>query len=475
MLLNFIKRKNMPPKKKAMDPIKEMLNQIWDLSRVFEAPDNTDEFDTIQTFNLYFKKLNGIVTAILKNMVSLAGLAPDLFTFSKAFKIKAEEQAEKIEEISQSTRNMARRLEETVNNTDNIFNESRMIEKEVETALRLGHSSMDQFKEIQSHVKGLVDTINILEDNSASITSITGLIHDIADETDILSLNARIEAARNSTGSKGFKVIAEEISVLAKQSQDAAKNIQGRLEILTRKIEETVEAVRLVEQNVHTGEKTITESDDALNSVHGRITELSVNMEAVKESIHFQSKEVNTISRDIVSMEDVVKQQAGEVQDIFKIAGQVNDTCDAMILETGIFHLSAHQKVRELAETAALRPEIRSTEQSRRETMLTDLICANPFIELAYMTDSAGIQITENIYSPQITNCCTNKRIQGTNWSAKKWFQHPVSTKTAFVSKVYRSSATQNFCFTISVPVFEKDTVCNVLALDVNFRDLLNI
>ncbi len=50
MLLNFIKRKNMPPKRKAMDPIKEMLNQIWDLSRVFEAPDNTDEFDTIQRY-----------------------------------------------------------------------------------------------------------------------------------------------------------------------------------------------------------------------------------------------------------------------------------------------------------------------------------------------------------------------------------------------------------------------------------------
>lgn len=475
MFLNFIRIKNVALNKKAIDPIKEMLNKTWDLSRVFDAPENKVESETIHTFNLYFKKLNTIVTSILKSVVSLAGLAPDLYSFSKVFKIKTEEQVKKIADISQAARNMAVRLEETDENTEKISLEARMIEKEIETALQLGQSSMDQFSQIQSHVKGLVNTTAVLEQNSASISSITGLINDIADETHLLSLNARIEAVRSDSGSNGFKVIAEEISKLARQSQEAAKKIQSRLEILTRKIDETVEEVHMVEKNVHAGEKMVTESGNALNSINERIALLSANMSAIKESVHFQSEEVNSVSSDILSMEDAVKQQTCEVQEIFKIAGQVNDTCDKMILETGIFHLSAHQKVRELAETVSLNPEICSLDRDRQGKKLADIIAANPFIELCYITDQHGIQITENIYASQLAGNHSGKEVIGTDWSAKEWFKEPISTQRAFISKVYRSSATQNFCFTISVPLFRDDEPCGVLAFDVNFRDLLNI
>ena len=85
------------------------------------------------------------------------------------------------------------------------------------------------FKAIKVFVDDLVRTIKELDDNSISMASILDVISNISDETTILSLNARIEASRNSGDGKGFKVIAEEIATLAKQTKESTTGIQERL------------------------------------------------------------------------------------------------------------------------------------------------------------------------------------------------------------------------------------------------------
>ena len=61
------------------------------------------------------------------------------------------------------------------------------------------------------------------------------------------------------------------------------------------------------------------------------------------------------------------------------------------------------------------------------------------------------------------------------NWSSKEWFQIPFQTCQTFVSKVYRSSATQSFCFTVAVPLCDGNGFSGVLGIDINFRDMLTI
>lgn len=475
MFFNSIWNKKKDSREDVSVEIRQMLNQTWDLSKKFETCDDSAGQGTAEIMNLYFSKLNTIVTAILKNVVRLSGLAPDLFRISRSFRTKSVEQARRIADISLSAKSMATRLEETAENSDAVSAEAQMMEKEVREAYELGRSSMAQFSDIQSHVRSLAETISILEENSASISSITGVIHDIADETNILSLNARIEAAKNSEANKGFKVIAEEISTLAKQSRVAAENIQTRLEVLSGKIDETVYAVRMVEQNIRSGEEKISRANRALSSVNSRITELTASMGTIKESIHLQSTDVKNVSTNLASIENTVQDQAAEVEKIFSIAGEVNGTCDEMIQKTGIFHLSAHQKVCHLAEAAAAGKEIAFFVPDRQEDHLRSLLKSHPFIELAYVTDGAGIQTTDNIFSPHCPPQVSAENMRGQDWSQKEWFRMPAKSMTPFISKVYRSSATQNFCFTIAVPVFAEDRFRGVLAFDINFRDLLEI
>jgi len=474
MFLSFISKKVMP-RENHIQEVKGMLDQTWNLSREFKASDQASDAEAIKTFNLFFARLNRIITNILKSIVLLASLAPDLFRFSKDFKDKAGLQHQKIKHISKASLDMAKRIKDIASNTQILSDDSGNIKNEVKDAIDLGEKSMDRFSEIKKYVNDLVNITDVLGENSKSIGSIIDLLNTISDETTILSLNARIEAARNNKDSKGFKVIAEEIAALAKQSKKATQEIQARLTVLSGKVNETVDAVKMVEKNVSSGEALIANANRSLGSVSVHFENLAKNLAEIKESTALQSLDVKNVAEDIVEIETSLGQQTLEVGNIFQVAEKVTGICDEMIIHAGIFHLSCHEKSKNRAEQIAMDADILSFEREKQENSLADHLAENKFIELAYITDVFGRQITHNIYAETVLNLENLGKGYGRDWSQKEWFKKPQQDKTAFVSKVYRSSATNEFCFTVSVPLFQKQVFSGVLGIDVNFKDMMDI
>ena len=475
MLLDFIKIKKNIPRENAMQSIKTMLGQTWDLSRQFFCPPDSPDSGAITIFNLFFEKLNLVMTKILKNVVALASLAPSLFEFSREFKDKSGEQERRIVGISKAGKSMAEQIGKIAENTGIVSGDSEKIKTEVKSAMELGESSVDRFTQIRQHVNGLVRTIDVLDENSKSIGDIIDVLNHISDETNILSLNARIEAARGNVDNRGFKVIAEEIAALASQSKTATGDIRDRLTILSRKVNETVEAVKMVEENVMQGQTMIVNANQSLKNVHTHFNHLAENLAKVEESTVLQSRDVKKVSEDIGDIEESVKQQVKGVETIFQVAEKVNGICEAMILDAGIFHLSGHKTAQKSAEQMALEPDILSFDRGRQEQALSAGLGQYPFIELAYITDNTGRQITDNIYACHVQGRDALNRGYHADWSLKEWFVQPAKTRHTFVSRVYRSSATYSFCFTVSVPLFRDQSFCGVLGIDINFKNMLDI
>ena len=194
-------------------------------------------------------------------------------------------------------------VQEIAENAEHLAVDSKKIYAQVQEALCLGEKSMEQFNEIKTFVEDLAHTIHELEENSISIGSILDMIGTISDESTILSLNARIEASRESGNGKGFKVIAEEMSSLAKQTKEATLEIQEKLSHLRATVTGSVNAMNNVEQNVSTGETLMDKANTALKSVHQGIDSLTCNIDLIKASTGLQSKDVKTVSKDILELE----------------------------------------------------------------------------------------------------------------------------------------------------------------------------
>lgn len=458
-----------------LEPVKEMLNKTWNLTGHFSVPSGIEGQKVIELFNLYFKKLNSIITNILKNIIALSSLAPFLQSFSIDFKNKFDTQHKRINEISDSCQNMKQMTDEISQSTKNLNNESSKIVNEIKEAIDLGEKSMEQIFEIGRFADKLVGTITILEENSKSIESITDTINSIADETNMLSLNARIEAARAGEAGKGFAVIAQEVAGLSKQSGDAATRIRDQLLFLKDKINETVSSVKEVRQNLSSGEDMISKSNNCLYGVEKSFGLFSTNLADINDAVCSQNDNVGGITRDVEEMETVVEYQKKGVESLLDTANSINKTCDEMVLSAGVFHLSNHDKAVEIVNNILKSFDMKSFNKSKMEGFMKKSTLSHEFIELMYVTDLNGVQVTENIYSSSVDK---EKRKAGlsANWSSKEWFTRALKNEKPFVSNVYRSSATDSFCFTISgIILNEKDEKTGVLGIDINFGDILSI
>lgn len=473
MFFNLTRVKKSQKNNAELSSIKAMLDQTWNLSRQFGVEGEATE--AVRIFNTFFKKLGGIVTTILKNVVALASLAPSMFEFSQSFKEKAAEQENKIADIAKAGNTMAEQIAKIADNAQRVAKDSEDIQTEVRHAKELGESSMDRFAKIKGHVDGLVSTIAVLDENSRSIGDIIDVINDISDETNVLSLNARIEAARSHVDGKGFKVIAEEIASLAKQSKDATQDIQKRLTVLGLKVNETVAAVKMVEDNVISGENLITDANTSLNKVHDHFGRLAANLAMIQDATALQNAGVTQVAEDIQEIETSVRSQSKGVETIVKNASQINGICDKMILDAGIFHLSGHDKARSSGEALAGHTDILSFDRDLQQKAMADCMKDNRFIELAYITDEKGRQVVDNIYADHVPDRENLDKGLGRDWSVKEWFRKPAASHKTFVSNVYRSSATHHFCFTIAVPLMKDRNFCGVLGIDIHFTDILDI
>jgi hypothetical protein len=150
--------------------------------------------------------------------------------------------------------------------------------------------------------------------------------------------------------------------------------------------------------------------------------------------------------------------------------GDFESTAERMLGLVGSFKTELHRKAQRFVEALSASHEVLSLDPARMEAFLASQIRTNPWIELLYVTDGKGRQLTGNISATAI-----DRTIRGKDWSKRPWYTEPAKTGTTYLSGLYRSMATNDFCFTASVPLYKEERLCLVVAADINFRSLSSL
>lgn len=256
----------------------------------------------------------------------------------------AQKQAASVEEVSATIEEITAALE-SVNQNATLQNQSvSTMAVQMESVSRL----MDQMNQlvVQSKqtmidvssnsqdssisLKNMKQSIDQIGASSSEIRGIVGLIHDIADKTNLLSLNASIEAARAGDYGRGFAVVASEISKLADQTADSIKNIGAiigkndhEIRIGVENVESTGTRVGYVIDNI---EKIVelfgkleTEMKNQLNvnqSLNQESTSLFQRAREISMSVSDQKKAMNEVSQNVQSMNDIAQQNAVSMNEL---------------------------------------------------------------------------------------------------------------------------------------------------------------
>ena len=247
------------------------------------------------SFNAMRVKLSEIITKVKDELEDIKDLTENLVDGNNNLSRRTEEQASSLQETASSMEEMASTIKSSTDNA--IVGNSMMIESK--TSIEKAGSII------------LETTNNIGEVNEASekIKNITKIIEDIAFQTNILALNASVEAARAGDQGKGFAVVASEVRNLAQNTQSSIKNIT---DLVNNTYESIIKATN-----------SASESQNIFNELKEKIDETSKIMQEIRETAVEQQAGVDQVNIAIAKIDDATNQNAVLVENSNRASNEV--------------------------------------------------------------------------------------------------------------------------------------------------------
>lgn len=310
--------------KKMLSPIKKITKGIQDITNgnlTTEIEINTkDEFGRLSLdFNKMVSNLNSIIKDVNSVSVHVMTTTDEFKLLSEQTIIASNELRENfaqvsanMEEQARSTEESARSMEEMSTGIQKAVESSTVVsEKSNDTLLETKNgkvfieSAIDQIINIKIAVEESASLVEALGSRSKEIGKIVSVISSIADQTNLLALNAAIEAARAGEAGKGFAVVADEVRKLAEQSQSSATQIIALISATQQDTSKAVEAMQKGTAEVQIGVDLIHQIGEIINKIVSStelVTHEIQEVSAIFEELSASTEEVNASVDNISSV-----------------------------------------------------------------------------------------------------------------------------------------------------------------------------
>lgn len=305
------------------------LNRILDVLTNISSGDlsvrasitSKDEMGQLATVvNQMTEKLQDVMRRVAGNTNEVAAASIQLHATSKSMAIGTEEVACQVATVSTSGEEMAATSHDIANNCNAAADNSRHASDLAMNGSVIVRQTVEGMQRISGLVKETAQQVEGLGVRSEEIGAIVGTIEDIADQTNLLALNAAIEAARAGEQGRGFAVVADEVRALAERTTRATKEIAGMIRAIQS---ETRLAVASMEEGVHEVETGTTEaarSGSALQQILDQINEVTGQINQIATAAEEQSCTSREISNNVHQITDIIQETAKSTQETTEAA-----------------------------------------------------------------------------------------------------------------------------------------------------------
>ena len=302
-------------------PIKQLtetmhrIEQQSDLSlRV--AFHGTDEIARAgETFNTMLERFAGILSQVSAATRNLSGVAGQLVDVSSRTQHGVKRQLADTESLANTLHQLAGTVQEVANNTREAASAAVQADAEAKEGAATATTALGAISEMSQQLEQAVQVISRLDNDSRDIGQVIGLIREIAEQTNLLALNAAIEAARAGEQGRGFAVVADEVRTLAQRTQSATLEIGNIIVNVQGRAKEAVGAIQNAEQKTESSVRSVEDSAQALNTISGSVGVITQMNTQIANSSSEQSKVAENISHKIGDISAVARDAAGHAHD----------------------------------------------------------------------------------------------------------------------------------------------------------------
>lgn len=216
-----------------------------------------------------------------------------------------EQQRQGTDQVASAITEMTASIQEVADDVVRNASAAEAANHHARTGSSLSKEALSAIEQLVARVKTIGDSITRLGESTESIGKATQLISDIADQTNLLALNAAIEAARAGEQGRGFAVVADEVRSLASRTREATVSIHDLINTFRDQVEETVTTTRDGEQVAETGLEQVRKAEQSLGEIATAISHISERFGSMSAAIEQQSQVSEGINQQIVSIAEL--------------------------------------------------------------------------------------------------------------------------------------------------------------------------
>jgi PAS domain S-box-containing protein len=284
--------------KKNLTQFQELVSKVSEGDLTLRAKEAEDTLGLVaQSVNKMLDKFGAMLTEVKKHGLSVSSSASQILVAAEEIEAGTQKQTDEITNITSSVEEMAVCMGQISNNAEASADATR---RALTTAEKGGHSVRDTSEamvRINSAVEQTAEKMRMLGKRSTEISEIIDLIKDIAQQTNLLSLNAAIQAAHAGEAGLGFSVVADEIRKLAERSAFATKNVSQLIKGIQSETLEALSAMENGMKEVKNGSVLAEQSRQALQDI-SEVVEQSVQL---IEEISTGSEEQARVTRNLAT------------------------------------------------------------------------------------------------------------------------------------------------------------------------------